>query len=101
MPGTRLATASEAVIQPPTGISDSKGAKHTSVVLRAGNGFSAAHQRHEPEKTVLYKIVSEHLETFLEDVRDQYDKPLPKYVEKELRDYLACGLLYALVVIMR
>jgi len=91
--GTRFATASRAVIQPPTETSDSKGAKHASVALRAGNGSVAAHQRHEPEKTILYKIVSEHLETFLEKVRDHYDKPLPKYVEKELRDYLACGLL--------
>src|SRR5664280_1878100 len=64
-----------------------------SAALRAGNGSLAAYQRHEPEKTVLYKIVSEHLETFLEEVRDHYDKPLPKYVEKELRDYLECGLL--------
>jgi len=37
--------------------------------------------------------VSQHLETFLSEVRDHYDKPLPKYVEKELRDYLECGLL--------
>jgi len=29
----------------------------------------------------------------LGEVRDHYDKPLPKYVEKELRDYLECGLL--------
>src|SRR5664280_1165768 len=64
-----------------------------SAAQRAGNGSLAAYQRHEPEKTVLYKIVSEHLETFLEEVRDHYDKPLPKYVEKELRDYLECGLL--------
>jgi len=27
------------------------------------------------------------------EVRDRYHKPLPKYVEKELRDYLRCGLL--------
>ena len=69
------------------------GTKHASVVMRAGNGSLGAYQRHEPEKTVLYKIVSEHLETFLGEVRDHYDKPLPKYVEKELRDYLECGLL--------
>ena len=60
---------------------------------RALNCSSAAYQCHEPEKTVLYKIVSEHLESFLWDAGDHYDKPLPKYVEKELRDYLACGLL--------
>ncbi len=64
-----------------------------SVTLHAGKNSSVAYQRHEPEKTVLYQIVSEHLETFLREVHDHYDKPLPKYVEKELRDYLACGLL--------
>jgi len=53
----------------------------------SGHGY----QRHEPEKTALYKIVSEHLEEFLGEVHDHYDKPLPKYVEKELRDYLECG----------
>jgi len=81
------------VIQPPVGNSDSTGAQQASVTLHAGKGSSAAYQRHEPEKTVLYKIVSEHLETFLGEVGDHYDKPLPKYVEKELRDYLRCGLL--------
>jgi hypothetical protein len=81
------------VIQPPTETSDSKDAKHASVALRAGNGSLTAYQRHEPEKTVLYKIVSEYLETFLEEVRDHYDKPLPKYVAKELREFLKCGLL--------
>jgi hypothetical protein len=48
--------------------------------------------RHEPEKTVLYQIVAEHLETFLEEARNTYDHPLPRYVEKELREYLKCGL---------
>ena len=69
------------------------GTFHSSAPLGTGKKSSAAYQRHEPEKTVLYKIVSEHLETFLGEVRDHYDKPLPKYVEKELRDYLKCGLL--------
>ncbi len=69
------------------------GTFHSSVPLGTGKNSSGAYQRHQPEKTVLYKIVSEHLETFLGEVRDRYDKPLPKYVEKELRDYLKCGLL--------
>ncbi len=73
--------------------SDSIGTIQASTAPRAGNGSSTARQHHEPEKTILYKIVSEHLETFLGEVSDHYDKPLPKYVEKELRDYLACGLL--------
>ena len=51
------------------------------------------YQRHEPEKTVLYQIVADNLETFLEEVRNRYDKPLPAYVEKELREFIRCGLL--------
>jgi hypothetical protein len=51
------------------------------------------YQRHEADKTVLYQIVSEQLETFVDEVRDHYEKPLPAYVEKELRDFLQCGLL--------
>jgi hypothetical protein len=46
-----------------------------------------------PEKTPLYKIVSEHLETFLAEAREQYDGGLPRYVEQELRAYLSCGIL--------
>jgi len=88
-----LATAPGTVTQTSGGTLDSIGTKQASTSPRTGHGSSTAHQRHEPEKTVLYKIVSEHLETFLDEVRDHYEKPLPKYVEKELRDYLACGLL--------
>jgi hypothetical protein len=50
-------------------------------------------RRHQPEATVLYRIVAQHLETFLAEAREHYDKPLPGYVEKELREYLRCGLL--------
>ena len=81
------------MILPPKRNSDSIGAILSSTAPCVLNGSSATYQRHEPEKTVLYKIVSEHLESFLSDIGDQYDKPLPKYVGKELRDYLACGLL--------
>jgi hypothetical protein len=51
------------------------------------------YERREPENTPLYRIVSEHLETFLEEVREHHDKALPKYVEKELREFLDCGIL--------
>ena len=91
--GTTLATPPESVIQPPGGNSDSKGALQAAITSHTSRGSSFAYQRHEPEKTVLYQIVSEHLETFLGEVHDHYDKPLPKYVEKELREYLRCGLL--------
>jgi len=59
----------------------------------ASRALGRRYRRHEADKTVLYQIVSQHLETFLDEVHDQYDKPLPSYVEKELRDFLKCGLL--------
>src|SRR5665213_383630 len=51
------------------------------------------YQRHQPEHTVLYKIVQENLETFLRLVHQEYDRPLPDFVEKEFKDYLKCGIL--------
>lgn len=51
------------------------------------------YQRHQPEQTVLYKIVQENLEAFLRLVHQEYDRPLPDFVEKEFRDYLKCGIL--------
>jgi Transposase zinc-binding domain len=45
-----------------------------------------------PEDTVLYRIVQEHLETFLAYARENYERPLPRYVENEFRDYVKCGI---------
>jgi len=54
---------------------------------------SKRYQRHEPEATPLYKIVAEHLETFLREAREKHERALPQYVERELREYLKCGIL--------
>lgn len=51
------------------------------------------HERHRPEETLLYKLVAEHLETFLAESREKHERPLPRYVERELRAYLRCGIL--------
>jgi len=51
------------------------------------------YQRHEPEATALYKIVAAHLETFLAEARETHERALPQYVERELREYLKCGIL--------
>ena len=59
----------------------------------ASESLARPYRRHEAERTVLYQIVSEHLETFLDEVHSHYDKPLPAYVEKELREFMKCGLL--------
>ena len=56
-------------------------------------GFT--YKRHEPEKTVLYKIVREHWKTFVEfaQARDPRGNGLPRYVKKAFEAYLDCGIL--------
>ncbi len=43
-------------------------------------------------QTLLYRVPAENLETFLDRCQSE-DHKLPRYVEKELRDYLSCGVL--------
>lgn len=45
------------------------------------------------EKTVLYGVVQEHLETFLDQAREPDGEGYPRFVEHEFRRVLACGLL--------
>ncbi len=48
----------------------------------------------DPSQTVLYRVVADHLETFLAALDADPDaKGLPAYVERELYDYLQCGVL--------
>ncbi|MBD3161787.1 MAG: hypothetical protein GF328_06745, partial [Candidatus Latescibacteria bacterium] len=60
---------------------------------RTGAGSPGLYRRHEPEKTVLYGIVAEHLETFLSEARRPDGDGYPRFVEREFRRYLDCGLL--------
>ena len=50
------------------------------------------YERRRPEKTPLHKIISENLASWLE-WRDEAERPVPGYVEEELRGYLECGIL--------
>jgi hypothetical protein len=45
-----------------------------------------------PEATVLYSVVAGHLETFLSRQRER-DRLVPRFVERELRAFLDCGIL--------
>ena len=45
-----------------------------------------------PEKTVLYGVVAGHLETFLA-LRRERERVVPRFVERELRAFLDCGVL--------
>jgi hypothetical protein len=40
-----------------------------------------------PTETVLYGVVRESLDTFVAHARETYERPLPRYVENELRAY--------------
>jgi hypothetical protein len=51
-----------------------------------------AYVRRVPEQTVLYDVVREHLETFLDRARSG-DRTVPTFVEREFRAYLQCGVL--------
>jgi len=58
-------------------------------------GISVAYRRREPEKTVLYQVVQQNLETFLCRMREacpDHD-PVPGYVENTFRSYLECGIM--------
>ena len=46
------------------------------------------HQRRRPAETVLYRLVQEHLETFLALADDPTGPGLPGYVERDFRKYL-------------
>jgi len=54
----------------------------------------ATYEPRDPSNTVLYKVVAEHLETFLASLDADPDaKGLPAYVQREFYDYLQCGIL--------
>ena len=64
----------------------------TSVCAVSKGGVSRplpeGYARRDPEKTLLYHLVQEHLESFLAE-----HPGLPTYVEEEFRRYLDCGIL--------
>lgn len=50
------------------------------------------YNRHEPEKTLLYQIVQNHMVTFF-DQCDASDRTAPFFVRKEFESFLRCGIL--------
>ena len=47
------------------------------------------YQQRRPEKTILYRVIQQHLESFRGRAHESSGKPLPNYVENEFRRYLA------------
>ena len=50
------------------------------------------YQRHRPEKTLLYQLVSRHYPVFRQQLAEG-GRILPDYVQREFEDYLKCGRL--------
>ena len=54
----------------------------------------AEYRPRDAEHGVLYRVIDEHLEAFLETARHHADGvSLPMFVEQEFRDFLTCGVL--------
>lgn len=55
---------------------------------------TSRYQRREPERTLLHRIVSENLATFLREAADRYPSgELPASITEEFSRYLRCGIL--------
>src|SRR5919201_2081317 len=53
----------------------------------------ATYEPRDPSHTVLYKVIADHLETFLASLDADPDATgLPAYVRREFYDYLQCGI---------
>jgi len=63
------------------------------MAVAAAGACASPYCRRRPEHTVLYRLVQEHLETYLALTRDgDGDGPgVPRSVEREFRHYLTCG----------
>jgi len=50
------------------------------------------YRRHQPEKTLLYHLVSKHYPDFRRQFAEE-GRVLPDYVQRDIEDYLKCGRL--------
>ncbi len=57
-----------------------------------GCGEAQRYARHRPEQSVLYGVVQQELETFLARAQAR-ERPVPRFVEREIRAFLRCGIL--------
>lgn len=52
------------------------------------------YSRHEPEKTILYRTIQDHFQTFAAQAETRAEKlPFPMHVFQEVEAYLGCGIL--------
>jgi len=72
-------------------------ATRSEVVYERTKGASWAplppeYRPRHPQSTALYRIVADHLETFLAEPLAHGAPPYPRYVEREFRRFLTCGV---------
>jgi hypothetical protein len=64
------------------------------VERRARGSAPARYRPRQPSRSLLYRCVQQHLETWLAQRREDHDHAaVPEHVERELRRYLECGIL--------
>ena len=64
------------------------------VERRARGSAPARYRPRHPSRSLLYRCVQQHLETWLAQRREGHDDALvPEHVEREFRRYLECGIL--------
>jgi hypothetical protein len=64
-----------------------------TAVQPAPAGRRIHYERRRPEETALYRLVQEHLETFLAQVELETGAGLPDFVREEFDAFLECGIL--------
>jgi hypothetical protein len=68
--------------------------KERPLLQRHGIGAGHASGRYEPrqpQESILYQVLQEELETFLARAHAR-ERPVPRFVERELRAFLRCGI---------
>jgi ribosomal protein S27E len=56
---------------------------------------SVSYRPRAPEKSIVHRMVRDHLEEFLLEVATKYENGVPDFVEDELRRFIGCGHLAA------
>jgi hypothetical protein len=59
--------------------------------VRSGSNDKNEYRPRNPEDSLLYRTIAGHLETFLARQQER-GREVPPFVEREMRDYLACGI---------
>ena len=60
-------------------------------IIGAAEPLGRTPRRRKPEQTVLYQVLAQHLQTFLENV-EAAGRSVPGFVKRELFKFLRCGI---------